>query len=397
MTYNTVSPQYESYLQDESRLRGSADLITFPTDAGELSEILKESSEKNQRVTFQGARTGIMGGAVPQGGIIVNLSNMNKIFQADETGTSGENNRRITVQAGATLGDVAAALRKTGLFFPVNSTEDTATLGGVYASGATGLYGLRFGEPEQYFENVKWINLRGEPRETSMGPSLLWGGGGRDGAAAELTLRLAVLPKAVWGVVYFFSSDTKLTNFASRLKSWRGQGPNAKEDLYCAEYFDYGALLLLKSDKNTPEFSADARSAIYTELRGDNEDKLEESLNAHLDLFLECGGQEDDTWAENGESGVSRFRGLRHKITELIGSAVIPGCIRAERSFHGPEDKFREYLAALRRQLDETGGIQGAVYGHLLQNHLQAALLPEDAAGAAAARALLKQWPEVLK
>ena len=94
-----VKPSYESYLQDESHIKGNAEYISFPKTEDELLEILKYAYEKKMHITFQGGKTGFTGGAVPGSGLIVNLSNMNEIGDINKTETGAT----ITVGAGATL------------------------------------------------------------------------------------------------------------------------------------------------------------------------------------------------------------------------------------------------------------------------------------------------------
>ena len=75
----SIDAQYEEYLIDESKYSGFAESISFPKSEQEIKEIL-ETLRKNQiPVTIQGGKTGIVGGAVPQGGHIMNLSQMNRV------------------------------------------------------------------------------------------------------------------------------------------------------------------------------------------------------------------------------------------------------------------------------------------------------------------------------
>ncbi|MFP3153170.1 FAD-binding protein [Lachnospiraceae bacterium ZAX-1] len=90
MLLKPISSQYETYLQDESRLSGHADRSAFPTNTDELLEVLDIAKERKLLITVQGGRTGIVGGAVPVGGLIVNLSLMNRLLGIK---TSGDYNK----------------------------------------------------------------------------------------------------------------------------------------------------------------------------------------------------------------------------------------------------------------------------------------------------------------
>ena len=75
-----ITDTYALYLDDESHsFDGSTEKIIFPTSEGEIATILKQASEAGIPITIQGARTGITGGAVPLGGITLNLEKMDKL------------------------------------------------------------------------------------------------------------------------------------------------------------------------------------------------------------------------------------------------------------------------------------------------------------------------------
>ena len=58
---------YRNYLFDESRTMGRADYIAFPRNEAELVEAVRFARDNHVPLTAQGARTGLAGGASPQG------------------------------------------------------------------------------------------------------------------------------------------------------------------------------------------------------------------------------------------------------------------------------------------------------------------------------------------
>ena len=68
-----------AYLTDESRLCGRAERIFFPRSEAELLAVLAAAQSASAPITVSGGRTGIVGGAVPEGGWLVSLEAMNKI------------------------------------------------------------------------------------------------------------------------------------------------------------------------------------------------------------------------------------------------------------------------------------------------------------------------------
>ena len=97
----SFQPALADYLRDESRRVGRADRIAFPRTEADVLAALAEAREQRRPVTTQGARTGVAAGAVPEGGLVLNLAHMDKIQVEGET---------LRVQPGATLAAIRAAV-----------------------------------------------------------------------------------------------------------------------------------------------------------------------------------------------------------------------------------------------------------------------------------------------
>ena len=79
---------YRNYLFDESRTMGARTTSPFPAMRRKLVEAVRFARDEHVPLTAQGARTGLAGGASPQGGMILNLSRMDRILgiRRDEEG-----------------------------------------------------------------------------------------------------------------------------------------------------------------------------------------------------------------------------------------------------------------------------------------------------------------------
>lgn len=168
-----VGTSYPDFLRDESRRAGQADTLSFALDEDDIRRVLAAGLP----VTLQGARTGITGGAVPNGGNLLNLSRMLRItgFRYDST----RNTFLVTVQPGLPLvnlrkslktchfdtdgwsGDSLEALARYRLsppcFFPPDPTETSATLGGMVACNASGACTFHYGATRPYVESLRVI------------------------------------------------------------------------------------------------------------------------------------------------------------------------------------------------------------------------------------------------
>ncbi|MCD7838934.1 MAG: FAD-binding protein, partial [Clostridiales bacterium] len=113
----------EDYLSDESRLTGFAQWIAFPQNRAEVEAALEEATRMNLPYTVQGSRTGLVGGAVPQGGLILNLSRLRGIGPVRH---QPDGSAAVEVCAGVTLEELRAAQRRQALFWPPPPTEPSA-------------------------------------------------------------------------------------------------------------------------------------------------------------------------------------------------------------------------------------------------------------------------------
>ena len=286
------------------------------------------------------------------------------------------------------------------------------SLGGMFFSGATGPDSLRFGPCSRWIGGLTWAAPTGELwqfrrgdyvlRRHSLplpdgqtldlagyaGPKALYEGmdlidflSGTEGyLGAALSLDLTLIPKAgdLWGVVFFFRNPEELPAFGQKLLGRKG--------LNAAEFYDEATLSLLDAHRDSPlltrlpAFPEGARAALYVELEGENEEETTDALMDLLDAFAACGGSEEDTWAENGPEAVRKFRDLRHAVPSVLNESNAlhdpeTGC-RWELDLAGRPEDFPHWLSAYRIALEETG-LSAALYGHLLENRLRVALLPE--------------------
>ena len=169
-----VEQEYPDYLRDESRHGGHAHGLCFALTTDDIRTALV-SGHKEVAITTQGARTGIAGGAVPEGGTILNLSRMARIMGLRYD--PHRNEFYLTVQPGVILAnlrvllkslafdttgwspDSLAALERFRLnphyFFPPDPTETSASIGGMVACNASGACTFRYGATRCYVEALE--------------------------------------------------------------------------------------------------------------------------------------------------------------------------------------------------------------------------------------------------
>jgi len=426
-----IETTYRSELSDESGLIGGAAEILHCQSVDALADALRRPQDAP--VTVQGARTGVCGGAVPRGGLVLNLSRMDAIL-----GFTGAGNDRLRVQAGAPLSRMEAEAGAAGRLFPADVTERTATAGGLFATGARGPAGFRLGQASAYVNALCWVTPRGDIWRFARGEfcfdqygcalpdgtrficrtDLPWrvsafglaksgmdlidflaGSEGRLGIAAELEWVLPKPPAARWNVVYFFESEDTALRFADALRELVG---TEQAGVWSAEFYDAETLRRLRDARSgnvalgaLPPLPARANAAVQVELAGVEAD-VEELLEMHLARFAALDGRDEDTWAESGASA-EKLRSLRHAVPEWISDWVISAraeripAVRVETDFAGAPEWAVDYARMYRAGMEEAG-LSGLVYGHVLENRLHTALLPRDGQEAEACEQLVRCW-----
>ncbi len=180
--HRAVGADYPDHLRDESRRPGTADSISFPCSEIELREHLRWAAGFGLSVTIQGARTGITGGAVPDGGHVISLWRMRRYLglRRHPDGVSW----LLRVEPGVLLAELRDALRDWSIdtagwddesvasygmfrsgrrhFFPPDLTETGAALGGVAANNGSGARTFAYGAARASIQAVRIVLVDGD-------------------------------------------------------------------------------------------------------------------------------------------------------------------------------------------------------------------------------------------
>ncbi len=142
------------YFRDEMPEYGifKPELYVEVLNKEEVSSIMKYAWENNIPVTCRGGGTGLAGGATCKyGGIMLSVMKMNRIFPVDHK------NMTVTCEPGALILDVKAAAAKEGLFYPPDSSEKTASIGGNVITNAGGMQAVRYGLTRDFVRCIEAV------------------------------------------------------------------------------------------------------------------------------------------------------------------------------------------------------------------------------------------------
>ena len=202
--FDGIAPEYLS--DTLGRRQGNADALVFAISTREVSEVLTYAYDNEIAVTPRGAGTNLVGATVPvKGGIILDLSRMNRILELDT------DTMTVTVEAGILLRDLQSFVEERGLFYPPDPGEKASSIGGNISTNAGGMRAVKYGVTRDYVRGLEVVRSDGtvltvgskNVKDTTGLPlkHLFIGSEGTLGVITKCTLRLVPKPEAALSVL----------------------------------------------------------------------------------------------------------------------------------------------------------------------------------------------------
>ena len=189
------------------RWHGTTPLLLLPRSTEEVSRIVGICAEAGVAITPQGGNTGLVGGQIPQGEVLLSTERLRAIRDIDVAGDV------IIAEAGVILETAHAATLAVGRRFPLDlASGGSATIGGLVSTNAGGTAVLRYGNMRDLVLGLEavmpdgrvWNGLK-RLRKDNTGydlKQLLIGGEGTLGVVTAAALKLyPVLPSRAVAIV----------------------------------------------------------------------------------------------------------------------------------------------------------------------------------------------------
>ncbi len=438
--------EYCEYLKDESRSSGKAHFISFPTCEMEVREVLREAAILQTVVTVQGARTGIVAGAVPKGGLILNLSRMKGLGEITKAGDQAE----ITVLPGTLLTEVREKIEPQGWFFPPDPTEASASIGGMVAANASGALTFYYGPTRcwinrlrvvladgdvislqrgQVFARGRSFDLTTESGRTICGslPSysqpdlksaagyfirenmdmvdLFIGMEGTLGVITEADLRLIPIPKACHGLVIFLPCEAAALKLVRSARGEQVPGvPTVEVRPVAIEFFSCEALDLLRRAKEKysafekiPSLNPRWHTAVYVEYHADKDEEAEQGVMQFMEVAELLGSTEEDTWYATTHRELEPIKAFRHAVPEAVNLLID----ERKREWHditklgtdmSVPDEYLEAVISMYRKDLAAKGLEFVMFGHIGNNHVHVNIIPRTPEEYELGRSLYINW-----
>ncbi|MCX5782795.1 MAG: FAD-binding oxidoreductase [Elusimicrobia bacterium] len=422
MIIKTEKDTVQSYFEDQSGLLGGhAHKIYIPENEFEIIDFLKEMSQKKTPVTISGSGTGVTGGRIPFGGVVLSLERLNKIIEIKSV---SKDQAYAVVQSGVIVQELKKQAENLGWLYPPDPTEQNSFIGGNIATNASGSRGFKFGSTREYVNKIKVILSNGELIHIKRGeifaskegvialplkngklniklPSyklpniknaagyfnlpgmdlidLFIGSEGTLGVITEAEVRLIPKISKIFSGVAFFPKKELAWKFALEIRKISLNTRKKKQlldiDALSIEYLDKNTLKLLK-DKypQIPDFS-DASIMFEQETSSVNEDIIIEKWSKVLEKY---DAPLDKIWFGTSLKDSEGFRDFRHEVPEKVNEIVRKNKFpKTGTDIAVPENnliKLLEYFykTAVKEEIDYL------VFGHIGDCHLHANFLPKN-------------------
>jgi D-lactate dehydrogenase (cytochrome) len=416
MIVKTDQETIQNYLTDASNFKSNGcEAVYIPENIDELSELIKKFNNEKIPATISGAGTGLVGGRVPSGGVVVSLEKFNQIISLNE------DKKLISVQSFVTLNELQNFLNDYKLFYPPDPTERNCSTGGTIATNASGARTLKYGSTRKWVNAILLIlpdgelfriqrnEIKADGYEFNFSISsgekynfripeiaipkvknaagyffekdmdlidLFIGSEGTLGIIVEAELKLLIQPNDLISMVIFFESFDDAYRFVDISRK------TIKDEKYnlinprALEFFDDQALSFLS--KKFPNVDG-KKFAIWFEQEIYNENK-DEIISQLSDLILDCGGNIENIWFAFNEKEVNDIREFRHSISALVNEYISRNDLKkVGTDIAVPSNYFREFYYFCCESC-KSNSIDYVGYGHIGNDHLHFNMLPKDKA-----------------
>lgn len=194
------------------------DLVVKPKSSGEISEIVKIAAQEGIPIVPRGGASWGLGGAMPvEGGIVLDLTRMNRIMKIDE------DNFTVTVETGITWKMLYETLIRRGfLIGSYPSSAYAATVGGWINTGGLGVGSYKYGSALDQIRGLEVVLPTGRILNTGYTKTVNYGGydlnrlffgsEGTIGIITRANLKIYPAPEELRPLSYGFSDFKTLSN-----------------------------------------------------------------------------------------------------------------------------------------------------------------------------------------
>lgn len=362
--YIDSAPDLDAYQHEWRGLwTGQCDLVALPNSTEQVSAIMKICHEHHIPVVPQGGNTGLVGGGVPNGGIVLTTKRLNKVRHVDPV------NFTLSCDAGCVLADIQAEADAVDRLFPLSlGAEGSCQIGGNLSTNAGGVQVLKYGNARELVLGLEavlpdgriWNGMRGL-RKDNTGydlKHLFMGAEGTLGIITGAVLKLYPKPQQKQTSLVAFDSVEQCIELFTRMNAQAGDALTAYEAMNAMAFdmsikhgpgvrdpFEQRYAWYALMELTSPREGNDLRGALESVLEKAFEDAV--IVDA---VFAESGAQSDDFW----------------RIRELIPESQAPEGASIKNDVSIPISRVSEFINRAQEAVEKVcPGIRFVSFGHI--------------------------------
>ncbi|HYV96061.1 MAG TPA: FAD-linked oxidase C-terminal domain-containing protein [Gemmatimonadaceae bacterium] len=313
-------------------------LAVFPGTRDEVIRIVRLFAERGIPYVPRGAGTGLSGGALADGVVLLGMNRLKRIIEVDPE------RRRALVEPGVVNAWLTAAAAPHGLHYaPDPSSQTACTIGGNVAENAGGPHCLKYGATLNHILAATVILPNGEivslriPDGVTDGYDLMGayvGSEGCFGVTLDVTVKLTPNPESIRTMLADFTTVEDAARTTSAIVA-AGIIPAA------CELMDHGTIAAVEASIYAAGYPADAAAVLLVEVDGTNAAVEEEA--ARVEQICRAHNARDVKSATDPVARARLWQG-RKKAFGAMGR-VAPNLVVQDAVV--PRTKLAEILAAI--------------------------------------------------
>jgi FAD/FMN-containing dehydrogenase len=343
------------------RYSGHTPFAAFPATTAEVADVVKLCAAAGAKITTQGGNTGLVGGQIPDGEVLISLKRVNRIREIDAANDS------LTADAGVVLATVQSAAAESNRLFPLSlAAEHSATIGGLISTNAGGVHVMRYGMMRELVLGIEAVlpdgrvfsGLKGL-RKDNTGydlKQLFIGAEGTLGIVTAACLKLYPQPAAREVALLAVPSAAQALALLHRMKRATG----AVSAFEVMNRLSVEVTVKNVASVRDPLGGAGAL-AVLIEFEAAHAEGLRDAVESALEAAIEAGEAQTALIAENA-SQARNFWALR----ESISAGHKPEGAQVSHDVSVPVSATPEFLTKANAALEaKLPGVRIVAFGHM--------------------------------
>ena len=356
-----------------NRWTGNTPILLTPRSTQEVARAVAICAREGVAITPQGGGTGLVGGQVPFGEVLLSLKKMRAIRDVTPLDDA------MTVEAGLTLLEAQQAATAAGRYFPLSlAAEGSATIGGVISTNAGGTQVLRYGMMRDLVLGIEAVMPNGEVfnglkrlRKDNTGydlKQLLIGAEGTLGVVTAATLKLFPIMRSRAVAIVGLETAAASVELLARARAETGGGVEAFELMK-----RLGMELVLKNIPDTREpLESTPDWYVLIEIASGTPGGAEAQLERLLEVAFEEGLINDAAIAQNDAQRAAFWR-----LREEHSAALKPEGGGWKHDVSVPISRIADFIDEASAAVDRFHpGARISVFGHVGDGNLHYDILP---------------------